>query len=318
MSWGKTAFVFPGQGSQAVGMGRDLAAAYPSAKAVFDEADSVLGYSLSRLCFEGPEADLSDTAHTQPALYVTSIAALRALESRLPGVKPAAAAGHSLGELTALTAAGALSFADGLRLVRERGRLMKQAGEQSPGAMAALLGAEVEAAQGFCEQARAGTGLPVVVANDNCPGQIVISGDVSALEAALGIAKEAGVRKTVRLDVSIAAHSPLMAVVQDAFRELVAATVFVTPQVPVYGNIRGEPLADVAAIRAELGDQLTQPVRWQAGVQAMIAAGVETFVELGSGDVLTKLLRRIDRGKHGVTIHDAASLEAFTESIAAD
>lgn len=316
MTWATTALVFPGQGSQVAGMGRDLAANYPAAKAVFDEADHVLGYALSRLCFEGPEAVLNDTANTQPALYVTGIAALRALESVLPQAAPGAVAGHSLGELTALTAAGALSFAAGLRLVQARGRLMKQAGELAPGAMAALLGAEIEAAHGFCEQASAETGRPVVVANDNCPGQVVISGDLAALEAALDLAKAAGLRKAVRLDVSIAAHSPLMAAVQAEFREHVAATAIMPPQVAVYGNISAAPLTDAAAIRAELGDQLTQPVRWRESVQAMLDAGLRVFVEMGAGDVLTKLLKRIDRSAPGVGVYDAASLQAFADRTA--
>ncbi|RMG87586.1 MAG: ACP S-malonyltransferase, partial [Chloroflexi bacterium] len=183
INWEKTAFVFPGQGSQVVGMGKDLAEAYSIARETFENADDILGISLSTLCFEGPEESLNDTINTQPALYVTGIATLRALQQEVPEAVPAFVAGHSLGELTALTAAGALAFEDGVRLVRERGRLMKAAGEQNPGAMAALLGLDTEAVLEVCEKASQQTGGVLVLANDNCPGQIVISGENTAIDA---------------------------------------------------------------------------------------------------------------------------------------
>ena len=202
-----TAFLFPGQGSQRVGMGKDVAGAYPAAREVFAQADNILGFALSRLCFDGPETELNDTINTQPALYVCSVALLRVLSAEAP----AFVSGHSLGEFSALTAANALSFEAGLRLVRERGRLMKEAGDKQPGGMAALLGLDRPDVESLCQQVSADSGKPVVIANDNCPGQVVVSGDVDAVEQLMALATERGARKAVRLAVSIAAHSPLMA-----------------------------------------------------------------------------------------------------------
>lgn len=309
--WATTAFLFPGQGSQVVGMGQDLAAYFPAAKQTFEEADDLLGFALSDLCFNGPAEALNDTLNTQPALYVCSLATLRALQSELPEAVPSFAAGHSFGEFTALAAFGALSFADGLRLVRERGRLMKQAGEQYPGAMAAILSLDIEAVREICGHARAGTGGTLVVANDNCPGQVVISGDDATLEQALVLAKDAGARRTLKLAVSIAAHSPLMQPASEQFRLAVESTTFAPPQAPVYGNVSAAPLPDVDAIRAELSAQLTSPVRWRESMQAMIADGAETFVEIGPKDVLTGLLKRIDGDKATVNLNSAENLLKF-------
>ncbi|NWF71239.1 MAG: ACP S-malonyltransferase [Chloroflexi bacterium] len=306
-----TALVFPGQGSQTVGMGQDIAAAHAVARQTFEEADDVLGFRFSEICFAGPEDTLNDTLNTQPALYVCGVAILRVLQGELSDIAPLCAAGHSLGEFTALTAAGALSFPDGLRLVRERGRLMKQAGEQQPGAMAALLGLDAEAARALCAQASAHSGRPVVLANDNCPGQVVISGDASALEKALELAAAAGVKKAVKLAVSIAAHSPLMETAAAEFRQALDTTRFYTPRIAVYGNVSTQPLTSVEAIRDELNQQLTQSVRWAESVRAMIAAGAERFIEIGPKDVLSGLLKRIDRGKSGVALNSAAALQAF-------
>jgi [acyl-carrier-protein] S-malonyltransferase len=314
MDWSTTAFLFPGQNSQVVGMGKDIAAAYPTAKAIFDEADDVLGGNLAKLCFEGPEDALNDTYNTQPAVYVCSAAILAALQDEQPDAQAAFLAGHSLGEFTALMAAESLTFADGLRLVRERGRLMRQAGEENPGAMAALLGTSLEDALAICKTASEQTGKPVVVANDNCPGQIVISGDVAALEAALKIAKARGTKRTVRLAVSIAAHSPLMQAAADDFRALLDKTNFKPPRVPVYGNANAEPITTVEAIRAELNRQLVSPVLWTKSMQQMIAAGAQTFVEIGPGDVLTGLVKRIDRSKNRSALNDVKALQNFTEA----
>lgn len=309
--WSSTAFLFPGQGSQVVGMGKDIAEAYPIARQTFEQADDFLNFSLSDLCFNGPAEVLNDTLNTQPALYVCSLAIFRALQSEVPDALPAFAAGHSFGEFTALAAFGALSFEDGLRLVRERGRLMKKAGEIAPGAMAALLALEIDAVRSICDAARAETGGTLVVANDNCPGQIVISGDDATLERALVLAKEAGARRALKLAVSIAAHSPLMEAVAGEFQEAVAGTPFNVPQVPVYGNVSAAPLADVEAIRQELGAQLTSPVRWRESMQAMIADGAQKFVEIGPKDVLTGLMKRIDGEKATVNLNSVESLQKY-------
>ncbi len=288
------AYLFPGQGSQYVGMGSDLYTTSPSARQVFDQADHVLGTGLSRLCFDGPAELLNDTINTQPAILTTSIAALRALEERRVET-PSYVAGHSMGEFSALVAAGALTFEDGLKLVRERGRLMKQAGEQNPGGMAAILGLEREPLEAICATAREQSGAYVGVANDNCPGQLVISGSLAALEMALEMAQERGAKRAIRLAVSIAAHSPLMSQAAAEFRHLLDATPFHEPIVPLVANATAGPLTDPHDIRQALGRQLTSPVRWSESVQWMIAQGTSRFVEVGPGDVLTGLLRRIDR-----------------------
>lgn len=311
LDWSKTAVVFPGQGSQGVGMGRDLAEAYPAARAIFEKADELLGFSLSQLCFNGPEEALNDTINTQPALYTAGIAALRVLQEALPDMQPAFAAGHSLGEFTALAAAGALSFEDGLRLVRERGRLMKEAGEKSPGAMAALLGLESDVVKDVCARASQQTGGILILANDNCPGQSVISGDDATIEVGLELAKAAGAKRAVKLAVSIAAHSPLMESASADFRKALEAAPFQSPRIPVIGNVEASPLSDVTGIRRELDMQLTHSVRWTESVQTMISSGVDTFLELGSKDVLVGLIKRIDRSKSGRALNSAETLGNF-------
>ncbi len=289
-----TAFLFPGQGSQHVEMGQDLANRYAEARAVFDQADELLGFSLSSLCFNGPEDDLTDTVNQQPALLVTSIATLAAM--RAEGWEmPEYMAGHSLGEFSALVAAGSLTFADGLALVRKRGELMKQAGELNPGAMAAILALDAEKVSAICQQASEQVGKQVQIANDNCPGQLVISGDEAALTAAMTMAEGAGARKVVKLPITIAAHSPLMASAAEAFAEAVDNTPIAPPQVPVIANVTAVPLTTVDEIRTELKAQLTSPVRWTESVQYLLAQGVDTFVEVGPKDVLLSLVKRIDR-----------------------
>jgi [acyl-carrier-protein] S-malonyltransferase len=295
-------------------MGKEIADAYPGARHLFEHADELLGVSLSSLCFDGPEDVLNDTYNAQPALYVCGMAALQALKSELADAKPAAVAGHSLGEFTALAAAGALSFEDGLRLVRERGRLMKEAGERYPGAMAALLGLDADAVRAVCADAAQHTGGKLVLANDNCPGQLVISGDHAALDRGLVLAKEAGAKRAVKLAVSIASHSPLMEPIAEEFRRVLAETTFVTPQVRVYGNVNAALLTSPEEIREELGLQLTHSVRWTESVRAMIAAGIEQFIELGPKDVLSGLLRRIDSTRTAFPINNLQTLSQFVQN----
>ena len=305
------AWQFPGQGSQFVGMGQDLAEAFPEAAAVFQRADEILGAPLSRVCFEGPEDVLTDTVNAQPAIFVHSAAILTVLRERGGSDEPLFVAGHSLGEYSALYAAGAFTFEDALRLVRERGRLMKLAGERHPGGMAALLGLDLDTVADICERASRESGEPVQVANDNCPGQVVVSGAIPALEKAMALAQEAGARKVVRLAVSIAAHSPLMAVVQDEFARAVEATPMAEPRVPVIMNATAQPTTDVAEIRQRLVAQLTSPVRWTDTVRYMAERGVDTLVEIGPKDVLTKLAKRIDRKLARITLGTAESLQAY-------
>ena len=304
----KTAFLFPGQGSQYVGMGQDLYESHPEARATFDQADKVLGFALSDLCFNGPEETLKDTVNTQPAIFVTSVALLRALESRRLQA-PGFVAGHSLGEYSALAAAGAMDFAAGLQLVRERGRLMKAGGERSPGGMAAVLGLEAEAVDQVCRQARKETGGVIQVANYNSPGQVVISGDFRTRDVAIELAKAEGARRVVPLAVSIAAHSPMMECIADEFRQAVEATEFRMPTVPVVANVSAAPLGSVEALREELVQQLTSPVRWVESVLYMIDQGMTEFVEIGPKDVLTKLMRRIDKSVQAMSVGDATAVE---------
>lgn len=308
-----TAFIFPGQGSQAVGMCKDIAEAYPIARETLEEANDTLGFDLRKLMFEDPAEALDDTAITQPAVYVCSIAILRALRSEMPEAKPATTAGHSLGELTALTAAESLSFADGLKLTQERGRLMKAAGEQHPGGMAAILGITPEDAQRLVDAASAKTDTPLVIANDNCPGQIVISGDQAALDEAVTIARDYGAKRAIPLAVSVATHSPLMAPARKEFWDYIHTITFDEPHIPIYGNVSAKPLHTVEDIYNELEDQLTSTVQWTKSMNGMIAAGMDTFVEIGSKDVLTGLLKRIDRSKKGENIQDLTSLKAFLQ-----
>lgn len=312
--WSTTAFIFPGQASQVVGMGADFAATYPVARQTFEQADDLLGFFLSRLCFEGPEEELNQTLNTQPALYVCSIATLRALQQESPDAVGGFAAGHSFGEITALTAAGSLTFEDGLRLTRERGRVMTEAGQEKPGAMAALLGLDAEPVRELCARASQQTGGILVLANDNCPGQIVISGDSETLDVGLTLAKEAGAKRAIKLAVSIASHSPLMSHAAEMFRTALANTTFQKPSIPVYGNVEAAPLGDAAHIRHELEVQLISPVRWTESVQAMIAAGAERFVEIGPKDVLSGMLKRIDSSKQTVQLNSVENLRQFVQN----
>ena len=302
MALEKTAFVFPGQGSQEVGMGQAVAEVSAAAQAIFKRADEILDFPLSRLCFEGPEDELNDTYNTQPALFTTSIAILEAMREAGYQVSPAYVAGHSLGEYSAYVAAGVLSFEDGLRLVRERGRLMKKAGEISPGSMAAILKLDDETVADICQTVTAEGYGTLQVANYNSPGQLVISGDDQAVDKGIELALAAKARRAVKLSVSIAAHSELMRVVADSFREAIDQTPLNLPEMPIIANISAAPLESVEAIREEMEGQLTSSVRWSETVRWMIDNGVGTFVEIGSKDVLKGIIRRVDKSVNAVAI----------------
>jgi [acyl-carrier-protein] S-malonyltransferase len=273
-------------------MGRELAAAFPAARAVFAEADAILGSAFSELMWTGPEAELNETVNTQPALFIHSLAAFRVFQTLHPGWTPVFIAGHSLGQLSAMAAAGAFSFADGLRLVRKRGELMKRAGETHPGGMAAILAVDIPTLDAVCAAASTPDEI-VQVANDNCPGQVVISGHKGALERAMAGAKAAGAKRALPLAVSIAAHSPLMASIQAEWEAAVNATAFEAAAVPVVGNVAAAPLVSPAALRADLNAQMQSRVRWTESVQWLASQGVTTWVEVGNGTVLGGLVKRI-------------------------
>jgi len=304
------AFLFPGQGSQASGMAADLAD-IPEARTVLDEADATLGFSLTDLMF-GDDADaLKPTEITQPALYTHSLAANAVLAAR--GLKPDLAAGHSLGEWSALAAVGAFSFADGLRAVRRRGELMAQAGDVRPGAMSAVLGLDAGALEQVCAEASQSGEGEVVPANYNDPGQIVISGDAPAVERAGALASEAGARRVVPLPVSGAFHSPLMAFARDGLKETLEALEIRVPSCPVVLNVTAAPETDPEAIRMRLLDQLTAPVRWAQSLERMKAEGSERFVEVGTGKVLSGLVKRtLGREAETMTAGTAAEIDALT------
>jgi [acyl-carrier-protein] S-malonyltransferase len=292
----RIAFVFPGQGSQSVGMGQALAAASPAAAAVFAEADAALGESISRLAFEGPAEELDLTVNAQPALLATSIAYLAALHERwaalgVEGPEPAFCAGHSMGQYSALVAAGVVPLSDALRLVRERGHQMQRSGAGREGRMAAIIGLDDARLPELVVAARL-HGI-FGVANRNSPGQVVVSGERPSVEAALTIAKELGARKVIELPVSVAAHSPLMAEAAAGMRAVLADIAFEDPHPPLRANADGRPLTTAESCRSELVDHLTTGVDWVTGVERMVADGVEAFVEVGPGRVLTGLIKRI-------------------------
>jgi [acyl-carrier-protein] S-malonyltransferase len=300
--------LFPGQGSQHVGMGRDLAEAYPEARLTFEEADQVLDTPLSRLCWNGPEDELTATHNAQPALLTHSMAVFRVIGARIGSV--ALGAGHSLGEYSAYAAAGALEFEEALRVVRRRGELMHRSGQDRPGTMAVLLGLEDEAVERVCAEASA-QGGECVPANYNAPGQVVISGDVPTVELALRLAKEAGAKRGIRLNVSGGFHSPLMATAEAGLDAELASVSVRTPTFPIVSNVSAEPVTDVVAARRLLTQQLTAPVRWTQSMQTMAAAGIDRALELGPGNVLSGLMKRIDKRVEARSIGTRAEIEAF-------
>lgn len=349
----RIAFVFPGQGSQAVGMGADIAAASPAARAVFSAADAAVGFALSELCFEGPEETLRETINTQPAIVATSLALLAALQEAAnltprpaegetglaatalgamgahvefsAPLTPAYVAGHSVGEYAALAASGALPLGDTLRLVRERGRLMHEEGLACASGMAAVLGMDAIALEAVCSEATArasaesaasaadgGQSHPgagkVVIANDNAPGQIVISGERHALDLAMELARERGARRVVPLAVSGAFHSPVMAPAAEGLARAVAAAPLVDARVPLVANITGEQITAADDLRRELAEQIAAPVQWTRSISRLVADGVTVFVEIGAGQVLAGLIKRIARGATTLSVASASDV----------
>ncbi len=307
------AFVFPGQGSQYVGMGKSVAETYRAAADVFARADEILQTDFSNLCWDGPESDLNQTFNTQAAIFVTSMAVMAALREAGFAAEPDFVAGHSLGEYVAYVAAGVLSFEDGLRLVRERGRLMAKAGSENPGKMAAILKLTDEQVAEICDRASAEAGW-VQIANLNSPGQVIISGSSAGIDRAIELAKAAGARRAQELAVSIAAHSRLMESANAEFAVAVENTPINPPRIPVVGNISAAPLVSVAEIKSEMIGQLTHSVRWTQSVQYMITQGVNQFIEIGPKDVLTGLIKRIDKTVSRASVEDAAGIEKLLEA----
>ena len=324
----KTALLFAGQGAQAVGMGKDLAAAFPSAKAWFDRANAALGYDLASICFNGPEPELTKTENAQPGIFLVSWVAFQLLKERV-GVQSRngrdcsaadtlkrelqlkfdATAGLSLGEFTALTAAGAMSFEDGLRVVRRRGRFMQEACEATRGGMAAVIGLDEAPTREVCAEAG------VVLANLNCPGQLVISGETDKITKAVELAKAKGAKRAIALPVAGAYHSPLMAGAQPKLQAELAKIKISPPAVPVISNVTGQPYGNAADISARLIEQVTSSVFWEKSMRHLLAQGFTRFIELGPGTALSGFMKRIDKGAQMLNVADVGSLEATVKAL---
>src|SRR6266850_3940942 len=305
----KTALLFAGQGAQVVGMGKDLAAAFPTARAWFDRANAALGYDLAAVCFNGPDAELTRTENAQPGIFLVSWVAFQLLKERVPALKFEATAGLSLGEFTALTAAGAMSFEEGLRVVRQRGRFMQEACDVTKGGMAAVIGLDEAPTREVCAEAG------VVLANLNCPGQLVISGETGKIAKACELAKAKGAKRAIPLPVAGAYHSPLMAGAQAKLQTALGQIALQPPSVPVISNVTAAPHQGVEDIRARLVEQVTSSVRWEESMRYLLSQGFTRFIELGPGTALSGFMKRINKDAQMLNVADVGSLEAMMKAL---
>jgi [acyl-carrier-protein] S-malonyltransferase len=307
----KTALLFAGQGAQTVGMGKDIAEAFPSARAIFDRANEALGYDLAKICFEGPEPELTKTENAQPGIYLVSWVCFQLLRERVPALRFEATAGLSLGEFTALAAAGVMSFEDGLKVVRQRGRFMQEACEAAPGSMAAIIGLDEAATREVCGEAG------VELANLNCPGQLVISGEKAGIEKACELAKARGAKRALPLQVAGAYHSRLMASAQPKLRNALGEIPLHLPSVPAISNVTAQPHHTAGEIHTKLVNQVTSSVRWEESMRYLLAQDFTRFIELGPGAALTGFMKRIDKTAVSYNINNVATLEATATALAA-